>query len=234
MSKIKVTKEALVELYVNVPNASMQEVATALGSSVSAVKKAVRNFGIPKKPRGAKPQKDIPQLSDKEWLKEQLETKTFRQLAMELGISAGRIADRAYRHGIRSPSSDKSKAVKEGLAKHYPNGRYGENAGHWQGGRRISAAGYIFIMKPDHPFASKTGYVQEHRLVMEERLGRYLNPDEIVHHKDGNKTNNAIDNLELLYNGQHISNHFKASHENVELHKRIKELEEEIEQLKKH
>ena len=46
----------------------------------------------------------------------------------------------------------------------------------------------------------------EHRLVMEEKLGRLLLPSEVVHHKDGNKTNNHPDNLELFSsNGKHIS-----------------------------
>ena len=37
-----------------------------------------------------------------------------------------------------------------------------------------------------------------HRLIMENHIGRYLDPTEIVHHRDGNKLNNAIENLELL------------------------------------
>ena len=233
MSKIIVTKEELIERYVNVPNASMQDVADALGCGRSTVAKAIKKYGLPTKQRGTRPDKYLPQLSDKEWLKEQLATKTFRQLAKELGVSVGRIADRAYRYGIRSPSSDKSEAVKEGIAKRFPDGRFGIDASHWRGGRRISPAGYVFIMKPDHPYASKTGYVQEHRLVMEEYLGRILEPDEVVHHRDGNKQNNTIENLEVLLNGQHISDHFKASHDVVGLRKRVIELEKEIEQLNK-
>lgn len=59
----------------------------------------------------------------------------------------------------------------------------------------------------------KTGYVKrngrhEHRSVMEERLGRPLKSDEIVHHRDENKRNNADDNLELTDRAGHARIHF--------------------------
>src|SRR5689334_22036255 len=48
-----------------------------------------------------------------------------------------------------------------------------KNAG-WKGGRRIDKDGYVLIYAPDHPQATKAGYVREHRLVMEQHLERYL------------------------------------------------------------
>ena len=50
----------------------------------------------------------------------------------------------------------------------------------WKGGR-LKQNGYIFIYMPDHPNAQSMGYVAEHRLVMEKKLGRYLFPSEKVH-----------------------------------------------------
>lgn len=53
------------------------------------------------------------------------------------------------------------------------------------------------------------GYVREHRLVMSEHLGRTLTGDEVVHHLDGDKANNVLDNLQLLTNAEHSAIHAK-------------------------
>jgi DNA-binding CsgD family transcriptional regulator len=77
----------------------------------------------------------------------------------------------------------------------------GEKASRWNGGQVINPHGYRMIhVAPDHPFASmriRTGYVLEHRLVMAERLGRALTPFETVHHINGDRTDNRIENLQL-------------------------------------
>ena len=66
--------------------------------------------------------------------------------------------------------------------------------------------GYCLIYQPEHP-NSCNGYIGEHRLIMETSLGRYLSSDEIIHHKDGNKQNNDIDNLQLMRRSSHITLH---------------------------
>lgn len=73
----------------------------------------------------------------------------------------------------------------------------GEKSGRWTGGRKRDG-GYIRIKKRDHPNADCNGYVAEHRLVMEEHLGRYLESWEIIHHINGIKDDNRVENLELL------------------------------------
>lgn len=75
----------------------------------------------------------------------------------------------------------------------------------WKGGVHIDHNGYIFRRVPNHPHANYHGYVQEHRLVVEEHLGRYLLPSEVVHHKDGNHANNNIENLEVFSSTESIS-----------------------------
>lgn len=74
------------------------------------------------------------------------------------------------------------------------------NNPNWKGGITITSHGYRKIKKPEHPFSDISGYVYEHRLVMEKKLGRYLKPNEIVHHIDENRLNNNPDNLEVLKN----------------------------------
>jgi hypothetical protein len=82
----------------------------------------------------------------------------------------------------------------------------GSDNPNWKGGK-TTEHGYILIWKPDHPYCNKSGYVKEHRLVMEVYLGRYLDPKEKVHHKNGDKKDNRLDNLELFQsNSDHIKN----------------------------
>ena len=91
-------------------------------------------------------------------------------------------------------------------------GKTGQSAAHWKGGRRLHG-GYILIYKPDHPNKMMRFYVKEHRLVMEKHLGRYLEPKEVLHHINGIKTDNRIENLQLFKNhSEHMRffNHSKA------------------------
>jgi hypothetical protein len=63
----------------------------------------------------------------------------------------------------------------------------GENNSNWSGGECISGGGYASMLRPDHPFCDINKRVKRSRLVMEEHIGRYLLPEEIVHHINRNK-----------------------------------------------
>ena len=75
-------------------------------------------------------------------------------------------------------------------------------------------AGYILVrLPPNHPFISMCevkNYVMEHRLVMAQHLGRPLEKWEIVHHKNGIKNDNRLENLELTCQGAHTREHNKG------------------------
>lgn len=96
----------------------------------------------------------------------------------------------------------------------------GENASNWKGGKQITPSGYIKIRLPAyalHP-NSRNGYIYEHRLVMEKHLGRYLTKDEAIHHKNGIKDDNRLENLELVsrfHGNKHITKCPKCDYEFV-------------------
>lgn len=65
-------------------------------------------------------------------------------------------------------------------------------------GYHIGSKGYKLLFKPEHPCATKAGYVPEHRFVVMENIGRLLTKEEIIHHINGNKLDNRIENLQII------------------------------------
>lgn len=65
------------------------------------------------------------------------------------------------------------------------------------GGRSLRDDGYVSIYMPEHPAAYTSGQILEHRVVMERMIGRYLLPNETVHHINGDKADNDPGNLQL-------------------------------------
>ena len=79
--------------------------------------------------------------------------------------------------------------------------------------------GYMYCYNPSHPLTNKAGKVYEHRYVMSIHLGRWLNSDEVVHHKDKDRTNNVISNLELTNARDHAIHHaIENGTEYIEVH----------------
>lgn len=113
------------------------------------------------------------------------------EIARELGMNAHAVSDRIRLSKLRTQRR---------------GGPSGSWNGAWKGGRRTSKDGYI-LTRFEHPRSTQSGYFLEHVLVMEAHLGRLLQEGEVVHHRNGNRKDNNINNLELYSSN---ANHLKA------------------------
>lgn len=116
---------------------------------------------------------------DKEWLKRTYARHgTLEGVAQEAGVSSTQIGRMMTRFGLEY-KHDTSK-----------------------GWRTVSSDGYILVRRP-----GQDKYEYEHRLIMEDHLGRRLDVEEVVHHRNGVKTDNRIENLKLLTHAEHMGEH---------------------------
>lgn len=83
--------------------------------------------------------------------------------------------------------------------------------------RWVGQDGYVLVKAPvGHPNSRSDGSILEHRLRMEEHIGRYLEHWEIVHHKDGNPSNNDLRNLELMDGRKRSRDRHPPGHEQLD------------------
>lgn len=204
MKKIdRPTKEVIEHLYYT-QELTLEECCQELGiKSPITLRKWMKALGIKTR--------DVNKLNSLEYklglteneLKAKLETmyykenKSLNKIATEFGVTRTVISRRFEKYRIKKLDPMTAKTVFGS----------GENHGNWKGGRVVQN-GYYMVYCPEHPKAM-SGYVYEHRLVMERHLGRYLKKDEIVHHKNRNKQDNRLENLEVLTPAEHNRVHRK-------------------------
>lgn len=121
----------------------------------------------------------------------------------ESGLSIDRIAARlGFEYGpVRNA------LIRAGVVRRSRNSYTRENAPAWKGGRILHAAGYVLIYRPEHPRATPNGYVREHILVMEEVVGGPLPEGVEVHHINGIKDDNRVENLRIFTKAEHARLH---------------------------
>jgi len=90
-------------------------------------------------------------------------------------------------------------------------------------GRKETKKGYVVLTIKTHPRASVGRCVMEHRVIMEAYLGRYLNENEIVHHKNGIKNDNRLENLEVMDHADHTLEHHTDAKRSEETKRKISE-----------
>lgn len=85
--------------------------------------------------------------------------------------------------------------------------RSGEKSGSWKGGKKLNKGGYFLLLNKNHPRSDRNGYVLEHICVFEKETGITVPLDCCVHHINGDKKDNRIENLCLMTKKAHTILH---------------------------
>jgi hypothetical protein len=195
-----VDEETWRRLYVEA--GSMRELALSVGMTPAGVKYHLKKHGI--EIRGSRPRTvPVPEPTSataEDWQRLYDEAGSLSELARWMGRTPGTIGYHLRKHGIE--------IRRTGFLSPKSVVHYGADNHNWKGGTYLHDDGYVMEYAPHHPDAAKyKGYVLQHRLVMERKLGRRLRSDEIVHHKNEIKTDNDPNNLELTDRSEHMKEH---------------------------
>lgn len=99
----------------------------------------------------------------------------------------------------------------------------GEKCNFWNGGKGKTSRGYNLIFQPDHHRADSRGYVLEHILVFEQATGISVPVGCCIHHLNGTKDDNRIENLCMMTHGAHTAMHHAGAKRTAETRRKISE-----------
>lgn len=203
---INIPKEVLVDLYIN-QRKTIKEVCEEIGvRSPITVAKYLKKYNIPVR--------DLNKIRQKETFGNKTHEE-FLDYLRDLYINQKKSICQISKIIGRTPRIVKKYLNEAGVRtlKHKEANRFFnsmERCNNWKGGK-IILNGYIAIYMPNHPYRTAGDYVYEHRLIMEQHLNRYLESWEIVHHINGDKMDNRLENLEILDNVTHRKKHFEET-----------------------
>lgn len=196
------TKEELEQLYLG-ENRTLVDMCEIIGvKSPITMSKILREKGVTTNKNAIRSNATKKGMTDeefKDYLIFEYKDNSIRQIAHKLNVT--QVAIRKYFKKYNIPFKEKKDTYLRGA-----------KAPNWNGGRHMHN-GYIEIYAPKHPHKNKRNCIYEHQKVMEDYLGRYLEKGEVVHHKDLCKTNNNIENLQLLTMSEHSKLHAKLRKE---------------------
>lgn len=141
-------------------------------------------------------------LQEDKLLIELFNKKSNKELGILFNRPGNKITRRAIKLGLKKSSETISRNLSEGLKGRIDN--RGEKNPRWKEGR-IQKRGYIYI------WTSDKSYIAEHRLIMENQLGRTLFKNELVHHINHNKSDNRVENLRLETRQSHLKHNHRNS-----------------------
>ena len=146
---------------------------------------------------------------------------TIKEISQELGCSVGKVFNSIKKYEIetRPRITQRTKERISNSTKGRPSYWLGKkrsdeakekmsiSKSNGIGKKTISNNGYVRIYFPDHPKSDHWGRISEHDLIMECLIGRWLKDDEVVHHKNGIRTDNRKENLVLMTRSEHTRLH---------------------------
>lgn len=130
----------------------------------------------------------------------------------------------------KSPLAIYKKAYKMGFRKtteveflNRSEANKGAKSGNWNGGVKVTKAGYRMILQPNHPRADSGGYVMEHIVIWEQATGVSVPMNCCIHHLNGDKKDNRIQNLCMMQHTAHTVFHHTGAKRSAETKKKLSE-----------